>query len=78
MDIVTQYHMNDFKRLKSMATEATTSNGQKIQKESLSATILQWHSNLYVWKEINDVVGKLMNHRKRASNIKLLSFDLGL
>ena len=78
MDIVTQYHMNNFKRLKAIATQATTSTGQKKQKDSLSPTILQWLSNPNVWKEIDDVVDKLMDVRTRASNIDFSSFDLGL
>ena len=78
MDIVFQYHMNSFKRLKAMATQATTSTGQKKRKDSLSPTILQWLSNPNVWKEIDDVVDKLMDVRTRASNIDFPSFDLGL
>ena len=78
MDIVTQYHMNNFKRLKARATEATTSTGQKKRKDSLSPTILQWLSNPNVWKEIDDVVDKLMDVRTRASKIDFPSFDLGL
>ena len=77
MDIVTQYHMNNFKRLKAMATQATTSTGQKKRKDSLSPTILQLLSNPNVWKEIDDVVDKLMDVRTRASNIDFPSFDLG-
>jgi hypothetical protein len=78
MDIVTQYHMNNFKRLKARATEATTSSRQNKRKDSLSPTFLQWLSNPNVWKEIDDVVDKLMDVRTRASNIDFPSFDLGL
>jgi hypothetical protein len=78
MNIVTQYHMNNFKRLKAMATQATTSTAQKQRKDFLSPTILQWLSNPNVWKEIDDVVEKLMDVRTRASNIDFPSFDLGL
>ena len=78
MDIIMQYHINNFNRLKSMATQATTSNGQKIRKNSLSPTILQWISNPNVWKEINNVVDKLMDVKKRASSIEFPLFDFGL
>ena len=70
--------MNNFKRLKAIATQATTSTGQKKRKDSLSPTILQRLSNPNVWKEIEDVVDKLMDVRRRASNIDFPSFDLGL
>ena len=78
MDMLTQYHMNNFKRQKAIATQATTSTGQKKRKDSLSPTILQLLSNRNVWKEIDDVVDKLMDVRTRASNIDFPSFDLGL
>ena len=35
-------------------------------------------SNSNVWKEINDVVDKLMDVRKRSSNIEFPSFNLRL
>ncbi len=78
MDIVTQYHMNNFKRLKARATEATTSSRQNKRKDSLSPTLSQWLSNPNVWKEIDDLVDQLKDVRTRASNIDYPSFDLGL
>ena len=58
--------------------ESVTSTGQKKRKDSLSPTILQWLSNPNVWKEIDDVVDKLMDVRTWASIIDFPSFDLGL
>jgi hypothetical protein len=78
IDIVTQYHMNNFKILKARATEAINSSQQNKRKNSLSPTFLQWLSNPNVWKEIDDVVDKLIDVRTRASNIDFPSFDLGL
>ena len=77
MDIVTQYHMNNFKRLKSMATQATASNRQKKQKDSI-ANYFTMALLPNVWKEIDNVVDKLKHVRKRVSNIEFPLFDLGL
>jgi hypothetical protein len=73
MEIITQHHMSRLLKLKAKGNQV-----QEVGASSDSPTLSQWYSDPKVLKEIDEMVGRIKEVRKRTADIDRPSFDLGI
>ncbi|CAO2822500.1 unnamed protein product [Amaranthus hypochondriacus] len=73
IEIVTQHHMGRLLKLKAKAN-----TNEDVGQSSSSPTPSQFYADPNVLKEIDDIVGRIKEVRKRTADIGQPSFDLGI